>query len=118
MPRLIQIPVTIANGKTESAITSLANFGRDPNLLALVGLIIPATITSTAITIKSATLDGATALPIYDEFGSQVGASIAIAASRHIMLDPSSYCGLEHIQLVTGSAEGADRVITVLARAV
>lgn len=118
MARLIVIEVPILSGQTESDIISLADYGGDPHLSALVGLIIPAAITSTAITIKSATMDGVTALPIYDEFGSLVGSGIAIAASRHIMLDPSSYAGLEHFQLVAGSAEGANRIITVLARAV
>ena len=52
-----------------------------------------------------------TAEPIYDFAGAQV--SMPLAVSRHYRLTPVNWVGTERIQLVSNSAEGADRAFVL-----
>lgn len=102
------INVTIANGQTTSAEIDLSG-------LQLVGVWIPAAITGTTMTFTAATATGGTFSTIYEVAGA-ASYSITIGASRFIPIDPRVFSGLRYIKLVAGSAQAADRVITITAR--
>jgi len=103
---------TIALGETTSNAIPLR--GR-----MVLGLRIPATIEGTAITFTASEEFAGTYADVYDSNGNQV--SVAVAASRFIGLsgseaDAVSAAPFLKVKLVSGSAEGAARVILVLTK--
>jgi hypothetical protein len=98
---LVQNPVIIANGQTESAeiIT---------NGMSLCGLLLPAALTGTAITFEASDVSGGTYLPVYNSTG-QV--SYTVAANRYVAIDPKDFQGIQFLKIKSGSAEGAARTI-------
>lgn len=99
---------TVASGATVSGALDLGE-------LAVVGIVTPAAITSTAMTFQ-ASADGVT----YNQVTTRDGTvySVTISASKHIVIPPADLCGIRYLKVVGGSAEGADRNITVLLRSV
>ena len=82
----------------------------------LVGLIMPAALTSTSITFSGCeTVDG-TFVDLYDTSGTQI--SVTVAASRYILIDPADFASIRFLKIVMGSNELADRTITAVMRAV
>jgi hypothetical protein len=105
-PRTVAVP--IANGETTSAVVCLRDH-------AMVGLITPAALTSTAITFTASTTEGGTFVPVYDSDGSVV--SLAVAQARAIGLSGAEADALAPfvwIKVVCGSAEADDRVLTLV----
>ena len=100
-----QVAVAIANGGTTSAAIPVHGY-------AQFGLIMPAALTSTAITFTACQSATGTFMPVYDSDGTAV--SVAVAASRALGLAGSEADALApwpFIKLVCGSAEGAARTI-------
>ncbi|MDE2029603.1 MAG: hypothetical protein KGI97_03460 [Alphaproteobacteria bacterium] len=100
------VTATIASSATTSGTCSLGG-------LRLFGMITPAALTGTALTIL-ASADGVNFAPLYDITGAQV--SIAAAPSRYIALDPVLYAALPYVKLVSNAAEAAARDITLVLR--
>jgi hypothetical protein len=98
--------VTVASGNTTSDTINLNGFG-------MVGLILPAALTSTTMTFTGSQ-DGVNFTSLYNVVGTQL--AITIAASRLILFSPGDFVGINYVQLVTGSAEGSDRLIQVISR--
>lgn len=100
--------VTIASGQTVSNAIDLGE-------MAVVGLITPSAITSTAVTFQ-ASADNVT----YNQV-TKVDAtvySVTVSASKHIVIPPADLAGIRWLKVVAGSAEGGDRTIYLTVRAV
>ncbi len=101
------ITATIANGQTVGVAVRIPP--PTNGLAVLCALSMPAAFTGTAITFQVSIDGGTTWNALYDDTGTLV--TVTVAASRHIRLIPSLFAGLDHIKLVSGSAEGAARSI-------
>lgn len=99
---------TITSGQTVSAAVAIVG-------VSILGIVTPAALTGTAFTFQ-VSADGSTYVPLYDAGGVQV--SVAVAASRGVYLDPAIFASWRNVKVVSGSAEGADRIITLLTRPV
>lgn len=97
---------TIGSGQTVSDTVTLNGFG-------MVGLIMPSTLTSTAMSFNGSQ-DGTNFSPLYNTSGTLL--SITVAASRIILLSPGDFVGINYLQLVAGTAEGSTRTIQVISR--
>lgn len=93
--------VVIASGQTVSAALDCGGF-------SLVGLVIPAAFTGTAITFQ-VSADGVTYQPLYDSSNTVV--SITVAQGRSYALAPTNFQGAAFLKIVSGTAEGAARTI-------
>lgn len=77
-----------------------------------VALVMPAAFTGTSVTFQGSA-DGQTYSQIY------VGGSAyteTVAAGKYISLTGSAFAGAEWIRVVSGSSEGADRLVVVVMR--
>ncbi len=100
--------VTIANaGQTSGAL--------DVREATILGLITPAALTGTALTFN-VSMDSGTFVPLYDSTGTLV--SLTVGTSRGFALDPSTFLPWRYVQVVSGTAEGAARTITLIVRPV
>lgn len=105
--QVVQNAITIASsGTTSAAVHS--------NGMSLVGIQLPATMTSTAITF-TASKDGVTYVPLYNSSG-QV--SYTIASGRFIAVNPVDFYGVPYFKVVTGSSEGASRALTLILKGI
>lgn len=102
-------PITIESGETISNEVNMRG-------MTLCGLYMPAAFTGTTITFQASDQSNGTFVAAYDVSGSQITATVS--ASKYIKLDPSDFAGIQHIKLVSGSAEGADREIKLAIRSV
>lgn len=104
---------TIASGESLSAAIDLT--GCVP-----VAIIMPASWTTADLTFQASDLaSSATYSNVYDEFGSEV--VVSAAASRHIVLDPSTWVSCRNIKIRSGTSgtavnQGADRTIKLVCR--
>jgi len=99
----------IANGGTTSQALAMA-YG------TIIGIIMPGTITGTALSFTACDTKDGTFVPIYDTEGNQV--TVTVAASRGYGLsgsDADALCAFPFIKLVM-DAQGAERSITVITR--
>lgn len=106
--------------RLKASTATIASSGTTSNAIfiggdSLVGIILPAAITSTTLAIH-ASHDGTTYNAMYDTAGNAV--SLTIAASQHLHLAPATFSSANYIKLVCGSAEGAEREIQVIFRKV
>lgn len=104
--------VTVYRGGAGSQTTSdWANIGAHVSCRGLVGIVTPAALTSTTMTIQ-VSLNGTDALSHYDYAG--ISFTIPVGASRWISLDPALFCGFPYVRVVMGSNEAAERTITLM----
>ena len=94
--------VTIANGTTTSNAIVI------PDGYALISLSIP-TMTGTTIALQGS-YDNTTWQPIYMDNTAQ---TITVVASSKQSINPRATLGFTSVKLVSGSSEGADRLIKV-----
>lgn len=99
---------TILSGATVSDAVLL-------NQGTVLGVQTPAALTGTEFTFQGS-IDGTNYFALYD--GSGLLVSIYVGASRSIPVDPDMFRHLRSIKVVSGTAEGADRVITLSTRIV
>jgi hypothetical protein len=97
----------VPNAGTESSMTQLSGH-------VLIGVAVPAAITSTTAELQTSADAGATWLPIYDREGNKY--TLALGASRYIALPPGDIAGLHNVRLKVGSSEAAARTFTLLLR--
>lgn len=82
---------------------------------SIVGLIFPASVVSTSLTIKGSQSSGGTFTQIFDSSGNAL--TISCGASRIVYLEPSRFGVLPpYIKLTTAATEGATRTVRVLVR--
>lgn len=98
--------VTIAASGTNSTV-----FNSDGYLLA--GFVVPASMTSTAITVQ-VSLDGSTFFTPKFESVAIPAVTITSSASAELV-DVSKYAAFQFFRLVAGSSEAAARTLTMLA---
>lgn len=102
---LSQKSAVIANGQTVSSAVYLGD--KVPVVVRM-----PGTFTGTTMTFQGSP-DGVTYQAV------NVGGNAyqeTVAASKDVVLDPSMFSGFRYIKLVSGSAEGGDRTLTVFTR--
>ena len=100
------IDVTIANSGTVSTAANLLG-------MRLVGIITPAALTGTELTFQAST-DNSTFTAMYDENGAAI--AVTVAASRWTVPVFTSFLGVPYLKIVSGSAEAAERTITLIVR--
>lgn len=98
---------TIANAGTKSAAINMGGLG-------LVGIVIPAAFTGTALTFEVCDTADGTFAPLYNSSNTLV--SMTIAQGRSYAVDPALFQGYAFIKFVSGSAESAARTITYTLR--
>ena len=96
---------TIAEGDTVSGAVSLVG-------VTILGLITPAALTGTALTFQVSASAAGAYVPLHDATGAAV--SVTVAASRAYYLSPAIFAVWRAVKVVSGSAEAADRTITLL----
>jgi len=94
--------VTISSGGTSSAEVDLENF-------ILVGFETPGTLTGTAMTFTVAAQSGGTFKALKTSGGSAL--SFTVSASGYYSVDPVNFWGVRFMKFVSGSSEGADRIL-------
>ena len=99
--------VDISENATDSLAVDVA--GTTP-----VGVYTPSTITSSSITFK-ASHDGSTFVPV--ENGSGGNLSKTVSGGEYIPLDPADFAGIQHLKIICGSSEAADRTFKLALRA-
>jgi hypothetical protein len=82
--------------------------------MTLCGFITPAALTGTAITFQMSS-DGVTYVAVNKD---GAALSVVVTTSKYIVVNPADFAGARFIKLVSGSAEGADRVLTLCVRPV
>jgi hypothetical protein len=107
------VSATITNGTNLSASIDLAG-------KALVGIYMSAAWTAASMTFQGS-LDGVTFFDIYDSTGSE--RLVQPVAGKHMALSAADWIGVRYIKLRSGTsatpvAQGADRVLTLVTRAV
>ncbi len=100
--------IIIAESETTSDAIRLKGFG-------IVGVILPAALTSTSMTFEGSQLSDSGFVPLYNTDGDLL--STAVAASRAVLFVPGDLVGINYAKLVMGSSEDAEREITVISRA-
>lgn len=97
---------TILSGATVSDAIDLIGRG------CLV-IYLPATFTGATITFQGS-YDNVTFLALYNTSNTQM--SMTVTQNRAYVLSPEDLVGIRYLKLVSGSAEGADRTITLVTR--
>ena len=100
---------TIAASGTTSAEIDLSG-------ATLCGIYIPASFTGTSIAFQASSTSGGTFVSVRDGAGSAL--SKTVAAGQYIKLDPADFAGVRFLKIVSGSTEGAERILTLAARPV
>jgi hypothetical protein len=111
---LQQLPVTIASGTSLSP--EVTTGGK-----TLLGIAMPAAWDAAGITFLVSVDGGVTWLDLYDQTGANV--ALVAGASQYILLDPTLFSGINDLKVQSGATgaavnQGADRVLTLVLRAV
>jgi hypothetical protein len=97
------VPLVILNTAQESAAINLAG-------LSLVGIILPAAFTGTALTFEvSDSLAGTYVVLKSSTSGTSL--SYTVAQGTYAAIDPKDFYGVQFLKIKSGSAEGADRTL-------
>lgn len=102
--QLIPAAATIANGQTTTGEVKT-------NGCPLAGIQLPAALTGVTITFLVSTQSGGTYQPLYNSSG-QV--SYTVAPGRYLAINPQDFHGVGFLKVVSGSAEGAQRALTLM----
>lgn len=105
MPAYRNVTATIAAGATTSGEVALKG-------KRLVGMLMPAALTGTSLTLLTATASGGTFVGVTDAAGSPV--TFAVAPGQYIAIDPAALEGLRYVKLVSNLAEAVEALVTVV----
>lgn len=95
---------SIASGQTASSVIQLNGF-------SLVGVLLPAAFTGTAMTFQ-ASVDGTNFFVVKSTIsGSSL--SYTVAQGNYYAIDPVPFYGIHYLKIVSGTAEGAARTLTL-----
>jgi len=101
--KLETLTTTIASGQTTSGAVKVDG-------LMIAGVDLGPTLTGTTLSVQNS-VDGSTYRAAYDSTGAAV--SWTVAGGRYLKFDPP-LLGYQSIKFVSGSAEGADRTLTLV----
>ena len=104
--------ITIA---TDTRISAEVDLGYNQDLF---GILIPAAITGTVLTLHATTVEGGTAVPIVDPAGAPVEIT-AIAINEMVALDADTralFSGFRRVRIRTTDAQAANRTFQLLTR--
>jgi hypothetical protein len=109
---LVQTPVTIANGTSLSAAVPIGDH-------VPVGIAMPSGWDAAGLTFQVSCDGGTTWNELYDSGGNET--TLTVAAGRYIPLDPTTWVGINHIKLRSGTSgvavnQTADRALTLVSR--
>ena len=106
--------VTILNTATESSVFDMNPLGSG-NGKAVVGVLFPAALTGTLLNVQGEVGDG-----VYRAITDKDGNVLQVSKTDNAIawIDPAATAGCRSIRLVSDAAEGADRTIGILFRAV
>lgn len=96
--------ITILNTATASSVVECAG-------LTFCGVKFPAAFTGTTITFQMCDTIGGTYVPVHNAAGTAI--SYTIAANRYSAIDPKDFYGINFLKIISGSAQAADRTLTV-----
>jgi hypothetical protein len=99
------IPITIANGATVSSIAQ-------GNGLTPVGIYLPGAFTGTTLTFIASRPNGGQAGLVGDGAGASY--TKTVRAGDYIPLSRDLFTGIDCLQVVSGSSEGAARILQVI----
>lgn len=100
-------PVSVAEGAQLSSIITCGGF-------VLVGLLLPAALTSTALTFE-ASVDGESFFPVYDaDTGDAV--SYTVTEGTYLAINPEYFYGINYLKLKFGTDEAAARTLSASLR--
>ena len=109
------VTVDISSDSTTIAFDMYTLFGNNvQENYKLIGLAMPSSLTSTTLTFTVYDEVSASYKTLKDKDGSAY--SITVGASFYIPLDPTIFAGIRKGQLIFGSSETADRIITLAGR--
>lgn len=102
-----EVTFTIANAADTSGALNCAN-------KALVGILMPSTLTSVTFDIEGS-IDGINFFPMINNYGSGISA-IPFVADTLYSIDPSLTLPYQYVRIVTASNEDAERTFTAITR--
>jgi hypothetical protein len=120
MPDIKFKTATIASSGTTSSIISMDSEAGYPSGGTVMGVILPAAFTGTALGLEvSDTLNG-TYVTVYDpnKSGGAGAYSVACAQGNYIPFKVEYTSGMRYLKIVSGSSEGAARTLKVAVRSV
>ena len=94
----------IASGQTASAVVQLKGY-------SLVGVQLPAAFTGTTLTFQVSS-DGVTFVALKSTT-SGTALSYTVAQGTYAAIDPVAFYGVNYLKIVSGSSEGANRVLAI-----
>lgn len=103
--QIVGKPVTIFTGGTKSSVVDLLGY-------SLVGIIIPAAFTGTALSFETSDAADGTFVPVKSTTSGSA-LSYTVAQGTYAAIDPKDFAGVRFIKFVSGSTEIADRVIKI-----
>lgn len=98
--------ITIASGQTTSDTVVATG-------TVIAGVIIPAAMTGTAFTFTVCNKRGGAFVPLRDEYGVVVTLPITVNAALNL---PAAIATWPYFKFVSGSSEGADRILRVVCK--
>lgn len=99
-----QVSVTISNSGTVSTVAA-------GNGMTAVGVYLPGTFTGTALTFLASRVNGQTGLVSDGAGGSYTR---TVRAGDYVPLSRDLFSGIDSLQIISGSSEGAARSLTVV----
>src|SRR5271166_812658 len=96
--------VSIPGGQTTSLSVNVTD-------LTMTGMLMPATFTGTTITFN-ASVDDLNFFPLYNTAGTQL--QTTVGTNRFVLFTPGDFSGIQYLQLVSGSVEAGNRLITLV----
>lgn len=99
------LSVAIANGQQSSAVIPCGG-------MALVGVLLPAAFTGTALTFEVCDTAGGTFVPLKSTT-SGTALSYTVAQGTYAAIDPKDFYGVQFLKIKSGSAEGGARTLIV-----
>lgn len=100
------LDIVIANGAQSSAAFNCGG-------MSLVGVLLPAAFTGTALTFEVSTAIDGTFVPLKSST-SGTALSYTVAQGTYCAIDPKDFHGVQFLKIKSGSAEGGARTLTCM----
>jgi FtsP/CotA-like multicopper oxidase with cupredoxin domain len=118
MPNAGEYPPCIATPTATIAASGTTSGAVNLHGLTAVGLHMPAAFTGTSVTFTAAPTETGTYQAVCEMGDSGSTYTVTAAASKYIPLDPQVFAGVQHLKVVSGSSEAAERAIVIACRPV
>lgn len=111
-----QVANKIISALIDTAVDDDLSEAVDLSSYSLVGLITPASLTSTSITFDVSS-DGINYYKLRDATNTNISVVVDSTARQYI-LTPADFVGVRYIKIATGSSEAANRTFKLIARTI